>query len=138
MRRPALLAVSLAVLNVCVLLVAGCGSEGTKTATPNTVEGVKPQPTQTTPTSPALKGDPVAGKVVFDTTAGCGGCHTLKASGSSGTIGPNLDNAQPDLALIVDRVTNGKGAMPAFGKNGSLTPKQVADVAAYVYQSTHG
>ena len=33
-------------------------------------------------------------------------------------------------------VTNGKGGMPPFGK--SLTAQQIADVAAYVTQSTGG
>jgi cytochrome c551/c552 len=35
-------------------------------------------------------GDPAAGKAVWDAN-GCGGCHTLAAAGSSGTIGPDLD-----------------------------------------------
>ena len=34
------------------------------------------------------------------------------------------------LELVVDRVTNGKGAMPPF--EGELTEQQIADVAAYV------
>ena len=67
-------------------------------------------------------------------SAGCGGCHTLEAAGSSGNVGPNLDDAEPDAALIVDRVTNGRGAMPAFGDQ--LSEKQIADVVAYVVEST--
>jgi cytochrome c oxidase subunit II len=31
-----------------------------------------------------------AGKAVFTGSAGCGGCHTLAAAGTTGTIGPNL------------------------------------------------
>ena len=68
-------------------------------------------------------------------SAGCAGCHTLKAANATGTVGPNLDEKKPPLSLIVDRVTNGKSPMPAFG--GTLSPKQIADVAAFVYQSTH-
>ncbi|MDX6522031.1 MAG: cytochrome c oxidase subunit [Gaiellales bacterium] len=37
-------------------------------------------------------GDPTAGKAVWDGN-GCGGCHTLAAAGSSGTLGPDLDTA---------------------------------------------
>ncbi|MER3411304.1 MAG: sulfide dehydrogenase, partial [Thermoleophilia bacterium] len=48
----------------------------------------------------------------------------------------NLDQARPDLALIVDRVTNGKGVMPSF--KGQLSEKDIRDVAAYVFQATHG
>ena len=59
------------------------------------------------------EGDAEAGAAIF-TEQGCGGCHTLEAAGSSGTIGPNLDDSQPDFELVVDRVTNGAGAMPSF------------------------
>lgn len=133
MRRPVVLVVAAAALIAGGALLAGCGDQGTTTATPQTVQGSVPKPTETTPTLPA--GDPVAGKAVFTTTAGCAGCHTLKAAGSTGTIGPNLDDKKPPLALIVDRVTNGKGVMPSF--KGTLSSKQIADVAAFVFKSTH-
>jgi mono/diheme cytochrome c family protein len=81
------------------------------------------------------QGDAEAGAAVFQ-EAGCGGCHMLEAAGSEGTIGPNLDESQPELSLVVDRVTNGAGAMPAFGDR--LDDKQIRDVAAYVVGSTGG
>ena len=69
---------------------------------------------RTTETAPArARGDAAAGEAVF-ASAGCGGCHTLEAAGSSGNVGPNLDEAKPDVALVVDRVTNGMGVMPSF------------------------
>ena len=80
-------------------------------------------------------GDAAAGEAVF-ASAGCVGCHTLKAAGSTGNVGPNLDQAKPDLSLVIDRVTNGKGVMPSF--KGQLDEKQIQDVAAYVVASTHG
>jgi mono/diheme cytochrome c family protein len=107
---------------VLVLAVAGCGMTSTTTPTPETVIGKVAQP-------PTQKGDPAAGKQVFE-SAGCKSCHTLADAGATGTVGPNLDQAKPPAALVVDRVTNGKGVMPAFG--GQLSPKQIADVAAYV------
>ena len=75
-----------------------------------------------------------AGKTVF-ASAGCGGCHTLADAGSGGTVGPNLDQAHPSTALVVDRVTHGKGGMPSFG--GQLTKAQIAAVAAYVSAAAH-
>ncbi len=36
-------------------------------------------------------GDPSAGKVLF--VSKCGGCHTLANANTTGTIGPNLDDA---------------------------------------------
>ncbi len=69
------------------------------------------------------------GKAIF-TQAGCGSCHALADAGATGTIGPNLDEAKPSVALAVDRVTKGKGAMPSF--QGQLSAEQIRAVAEYV------
>jgi cytochrome c553 len=82
-------------------------------------------------TTGAAGGDATAGKEVFATASpACGSCHTLADAGATGSVGPNLDEAKPPAALVVDRVTNGKGVMPSFGD--SLSEQQIADVAAYV------
>lgn len=65
--------------------------------------------------------------------AGCGNCHVLAAAGSTGTVGPNLDETQPSLELAVDRVTNGSGAMPAFADK--LSEEQIQAVAEFVSQN---
>jgi cytochrome c553 len=86
---------------------------------------------------PATPGDATKGKSVF--VANCGTCHTLKAAGTNGTIGPNLDSTSLAFATIVNTVTKGKqgsaGAMPPFG--GQLTKDEIDNVAAFVYASTH-
>ncbi len=71
---------------------------------------------------------PTDGKSIF--TASCGSCHTLADAGTTGAVGPNLDDAKPAKALVVDRVTNGEGAMPSF--KDSLDPQQIEAVAEYV------
>jgi mono/diheme cytochrome c family protein len=81
------------------------------------------------PEGGAEGGDVAAGKEVFE-SAGCATCHTLADAGATGTVGPDLDEAKPDAALVVDRVTNGMGAMPSF--EDQLSEQQIADVAAYV------
>ena len=81
------------------------------------------------------EGDPAAGEEVY-ASAGCGGCHTLEAADSSGNVGPNLDESKPSHELVVDRVTNGKGAMPSF--KDQLSEQQIQDVAAFVVESTQG
>ena len=94
-------------------------------------------PATSTPatTAPASAGgDPVAGKQVF-TSAGCGGCHVLKAAGSGGSVGPNLDTLKPDAARVAHKVEVGGGPMPSFKK--ALSPQQIQDVAAFVAASTH-
>jgi mono/diheme cytochrome c family protein len=152
MRRTALL--------LCLLVAAfgvvaaGCGQEQDQSATPETVEGevttttestetqttetettesesTETETTETTETGGAApEGDPVAGKAIFTGASGCTGCHTLADAGSTGNVGPNLDDAMPSFELAYDRVTNGQGGMPSFAT--SLTDQQRADVAAYV------
>jgi mono/diheme cytochrome c family protein len=119
-----------ALLSALVLVLAGCGGGETATPEPETVEGENPAATQTQPTA---EGDAENGKKIFAAN-GCGSCHTLADAGSSGTVGPNLDEAKPDLQLAIDRVTNGSGAMPPF--KDELSEQQIADVATYVVDST--
>jgi mono/diheme cytochrome c family protein len=138
MRRPAIV-LALAVAALALGIVAAGCSEGEVGATPQTVEGTLPQ--QTTPGEnedlPALKltGDATAGKAVFE-SAGCTACHTLSAAGSTGTVGPNLDQAKPSFDLVVQRVTLGQGGMPSF--KDQLQPQQIADVAEFVSSSAGG
>jgi cytochrome c6 len=117
-------------------VLAGCGSEGVVTPTPETVVGALPKPALD-PITPAfaLKGDPVAGKKIF-LSSGCSSCHTLADAGATGTIGPNLDQTKPTYRRATARVTNGKSPMPSF--KGTLTAQQIADVASYVVTATGG
>ena len=69
-----------------------------------------------------------SGKDIF--LANCGSCHTLADAGTSGKIGPNLDQLKPSLSIVQRQVTNGGGAMPAF--KGQLTAAQITAVAKYV------
>ena len=73
--------------------------------------------------------DVAAGSTVFK-TAGCGSCHTLKAAGAGGQIGPNLDTVRPGFDTVRARVEQGGGGMPSFA--GRLSPQQIRDVAAFV------
>ncbi len=61
---------------------------------------------------------------------GCISCHALADAQSHGDVGPHLDGAGLTEAFIVNRVTNGQGAMPAFG--GQLTDQEIADIAYYI------
>ncbi len=99
--------------------------------------GGEPHVTETEPAEPApppaptetgaAGSDPV-GRVVF--TENCGSCHTLADAGTTGTVGPDLDQSQPAEALVVERVTNGQGVMPPF--EGVLTEEEITEVAVYV------
>ena len=98
------------------------------------VKAANTTPPPTTTTAPTTTsgggGSPTAaGKQVF-ASAGCGGCHTLKDAGSTGNVGPNLDQLKPSGATVAHQVEVGGGPMPAF--KGTLSPAQIAAVAAYV------
>jgi mono/diheme cytochrome c family protein len=113
---------ALTLLLLLALAVTGCGSGSSG----DTTEAAT---TTATPTDTGTTGDAAAGKAVF-ASAGCGGCHTFSAAGSSGSIGPNLDDVAPSYDKVVSQVTNGGGPMPSF--KDQLTPQQIQDVAAFV------
>jgi len=98
------------------LLLAGCGTGG------------KAEP---------HGADVQTGQKLF--TQSCGGCHTLAAAGTSGTIGPNLDNAfgpsrqqgfkQSTIQnVVLDQIRVAAAPMPRNIVKG----QDAQDVAAYV------
>ena len=126
-------------LAILLVVAAGCSTSkpGEKTVlpVPTKITGTVVKVHVVTIAPQYQNGDPAAGKAVF-TTAGCSGCHTLADANAHGTVGPNLDQLKPPLAKVVPQVINGGGAMPAF--KSTLTPKQIADVSAYVVKATGG
>lgn len=116
---------------------AGTETAPAETETPGETETAPAEEeTETGTTAPAEgEGNAAAGEQVF-ASAGCGSCHTLQAAGSSGTIGPNLDDARPSVDKAIERVTNGQGAMPSF--RDQLSEQQIHDVATFVSESTRG
>lgn len=97
--------------------------------------------TTTATTTEQPPGSPEAGKAVF-ASAGCGACHTFAAAGTSGTVGPNLDEALQgkDPAFVRESIVDpnaeiakgyGAGVMPQnFGQQ--LSPKQLDDLVAFL------
>lgn len=104
---------------------------------PTTTSSTTTQPPPTT----APKADPGAGKQAFS-AQGCGGCHAFTAAGSSGAIGPNLDEALKgkDAAYIREAIVEpnkeiAKGYPPSvmpqnFGQ--TLAPEQLDDLVAFL------
>lgn len=73
------------------------------------------------------------GKEVFD-NYGCGSCHSLAAAGATGHVGPSFDgDSSLTEDFVINRVTNGQGAMPSF--SGQMSTDEMAAVAAYVVHS---
>lgn len=108
-----------------------CGVTAATTPPPTTgsTTGSTTTPTATTPSAGGGLAGVAAGKQVF-ASAGCGNCHTLKDAGSTGTVGPNLDQLKPATARIVLQVTNGGAIMPPF--KSTLSAAQIQAVAKYV------
>jgi mono/diheme cytochrome c family protein len=75
------------------------------------------------------------GAAVF-ASAGCGGCHTLEAAGSSGQTGPNLDDLMPSKEQVEEQVRNGGGGMPSFSDQ--LSDDEIDAVATYVSENAGG
>ncbi|MFN8215066.1 MAG: cytochrome c [Solirubrobacterales bacterium] len=69
------------------------------------------------------------GRALF--TQNCGSCHTLADAGTSGSVGPNLDDLQPEEAQVLAAIEDGglgSGTMPP----GLVTGTDAQAVAAYV------
>ena len=118
-----------------VLLVAfgggaACGGGEEASPTPETVEGTLPE---TQAAGPA--GNAEAGADIY-AAQGCGGCHTFQAAGSTGTIGPNLDQSSATMEQARAQIANGGGGMPAF--KDKISEQEIADVAAYVVEQRGG
>ncbi len=77
----------------------------------------------------------ILGLEIFNNKAQCGTCHVLKAAGSNGQIGPNLDQIKPQENQIILAVKNGIGVMPSW--EGTLTEEEIEAVAYYVFKSTN-
>ena len=87
----------------------------------------------------------MAAAVTAGTLSACGGASEPSTQGptsqagdgaaanSTATIGPNLDEVQPNAQRVEEKVRNGGGGMPAFETQ--LNDEQIRAVAAYVAQA---
>jgi mono/diheme cytochrome c family protein len=98
-------------------------------------------PATTAPEEEAPAGDPAAGKALFASN-GCAGCHTFEAAGSTGAVGPNLDESLEgkDAAYVQQSIVEpnaevaegyNAGVMPSFQQ---LSEDQVNDLVAFLTQ----
>jgi mono/diheme cytochrome c family protein len=93
-----------------------------------------------------VRGNVAVGKALFVRPGlFCNSCHALKAVGSTGRDGPNLDKTKPSYARIVTIVTLGRNpsrrwptGMPGYAAHyKELTGAEIRDIAAFVYTATH-
>lgn len=82
--------------------------------------------------APLTDEEKVKGRQLFSDNS-CTQCHALADANAQGSIGPALDgNANLTHELVVDRITNGAGAMPSFGW---LEAEDIDLLARYVVQA---
>ena len=121
-RRPVTLLVALA-----LCFAAGCGdNEPGEPADSGITSGGGSAQTQQTQAG----GGAAEARSTFANT--CGGCHTLKAAGTNGNVGPNLDELKPDQQLVRETIRRGPGVMPENlleGAEADAVAKFVADNA---------
>jgi mono/diheme cytochrome c family protein len=118
------------------IAAAGCGGGETVEPLPETVEGDIPQ--QTLP-----EGNAEAGAAVYE-RLNCGSCHTYEPAGTTGEIGPNLDETLQgqDAEFIRTAIVNPNGevaegyqpnVMPGdYGQQ--LEDQELADLVAFLQQ----
>ena len=120
--------------------------------TSTTTVTVRAAATPTVKKAPALVGDALGAQLFVSGNPstgaiGCASCHTMKAAGASGTIGPNLDkelSADPAADTLVSVVDPNKEIVPGYSANimptnyGTALSKQQLDaLIKYVYDSTN-
>jgi mono/diheme cytochrome c family protein len=94
---------------------------------------------------PKVPGGP--GAQVF-ANSGCGGCHTLAAAKSGGTLGPDLDevlSGQSAAVIHEDIVDPNKVIAPGYPSSvmplnfeETLSPEELEDLVEYLVESTGG
>lgn len=80
----------------------------------------------------AADDDLAVGKALFVNGAvpACAVCHTLKDAGTTGEVGPALDELKPSADRVAAALRNGVGLMPSY--KDSLTDTQIRAIARYV------
>jgi mono/diheme cytochrome c family protein len=114
---------------VYVLAHNGLGSSEGSNVQPISTQASTTTETRAAPTETQAAQPPAAkGKDLFAST--CGACHTLAAAGTTGTVGPNLDDLMPDQATVSAAIQGGPGVMPANLLSGAQAQQVAAFVAA--------
>src|SRR6476660_2019563 len=136
------------VLSTIALVISAGGNTNTVTVTAPAAAGQTAGGGQ----SPQLTGDALGAQLFTagkpDVGAiGCGSCHTMKAAGTTGTIGPNLDKelaADPASATRESIVDPNKEIVSGYSANvmptnyrTALTRQELDALVNYVYQNTN-
>lgn len=107
--------------------LAACGGDGSN----GTTNGQTTTTTADDDTETTDETTTAAGRSIF--VESCGSCHALDDAGTTGAVGPNLDDASLSVDGVEQQVREGGGDMPAF--EGTLSDDEIAAVAEYVVEA---
>lgn len=89
-------------------------------------------PTQPAAVEPLTEEQIEASRTLFS-QYGCGSCHAFADANGYGHIGPSLDgNDTLSVDYVKTIITNGQGAMPAFG--GMVSDEEIETLAHYIVE----
>jgi mono/diheme cytochrome c family protein len=113
---------------VIAALALGLGASGC---------GDDPADENTGPAEPEQPLSPVEeqGRDLF--TSNCGSCHTLDAAGTTGTVGPDLDEVQADQEQVLEAIETGAGGSGVMPEN-LVEGEDARAVAIFVANSGPG
>ena len=103
-----------AALAAVALAAAGCGGDDEEDTGGNgeTTTAIEQDEVLTTETGGLEDTAPETAAAKDTFAATCGGCHTLKAAGTNGQTGPNLDELKPDIDRVRAAIKEGPDIMP--------------------------
>jgi cytochrome c oxidase subunit 2 len=137
---PAAAGVAVAAVVFAVVLLATSGGSAGGAAVPGGGGATAADAAAPAAATATLGREASAGRLVF-AEMGCGGCHRLAAAGSSGPIGPSLDDALPHhtraslLAKIRDPGTG--SVMPGdFARR--MSPAQLRALVTFLLATRAG
>ena len=118
------------VMIAVALAAGGCGGGDEEATTEEPATQETPAATATATEEGAEQAS--AGRDIFVRT--CGGCHTLGDAGTSGQVGPSLDEVAPSEEQVLSAIESGPGQMP----ENLLQGEEAQQVADYVASAAGG
>lgn len=129
--RAWLIGLGLGVIAIAALIIAfSIGTHYSDEPSPSAASGTST--TATTTQSTVATGP---GRQLFITH--CAACHTLSEAGTTGTVGPNLDQLKPSVDLVHQAIIIGGAGSGTMPKN-LVAGDQITQIADYVAAATGG
>ena len=125
-------------LVLAAVALAACGGDDGASGGAQTTATFVPKGTSGTADPPrVLNPQPYEGTTREVFAEACGSCHTLRAAGANGFVGPDLDELRPSAEQVRQAIRTG-GARNDVMPSNLLVPRDARRVAAYVARTAGG